>query len=155
VGELSGLDFEGGANVHKKLRRNQSGGRNGAGPLLLRIGPKRVRVKAHVVFEELGTQETVVSRVPKSIKVLVGVFDCQLHDSRIGDAGGMDRCIKVSAMARAVVRRKNKELRDAEARRELRNLDFRKRENIIFNDWSFSAVSLIHPVPIGGGVTDD
>lgn len=113
VRELRWGDLVGHADVVQELGGDQGRRGDETGPLVSGLGLVGVWVDVNFVLDELRVEDVVVCCVAESVKGFVRVFDGQLDDGFVGDAGGMDGGVEVGAVAEALMGRENEELRDS------------------------------------------
>lgn len=155
MGELCRGDLESEAHLIKGFGWDNGGGWHATKALLLGECPVRIRVDVHLLLQEFWVQDMIVRRVAESVECFVGVLDCQFDNCRIVSAGGMDGRVQMRAVSRALVRRKNQELSNAQARRKLCGSDLWEGERIGFSSCFLQLIVLVMPPSIGRRITDE
>lgn len=75
-----------------------------------------IRVDVNIVFCEFGDEDVVVGSVAEAVEGFIGVFDSEFDDRRVIKACSVDNCVEMGAVAGALVRGKDQELRNPESR---------------------------------------
>lgn len=91
-----------------------------AAELLWSVG---IGVDGDIVLVEFALEDVVVVMVAEGVEGFVGVFDGELVDRGIANAGAVDGAVEMGAVAGVLVRRDDEELSDAKAGRELSHGD--------------------------------
>lgn len=152
--ELGRGDLVRHADVVEEFRGDEVGRGDESGSFALGMHAVWVRVDVHVMFGKFWTQNMVVHCVAEGVECLVRVFDGQFDNSRVIEARGVDGRVEVGAVAEALVRREDQELRNSEPRWELGSFHPRHWKRFVLDCWCLRLVPLVEPPAIGSCVSN-